>query len=207
VTRGPDFDDLVGTDVPSDERERLRETHELLLAAGPPPELPPHLEAGPTLTMTFGRRRTERTRRRVPLLAAAAIAVLLVFLAGYAVGNHKGTNQSATPVRTLALEGTAAAPAALASLRLLPVQSGNWPMTLTVTDLPRLPQGAFYEVYLFRSGRPWASCGTFVVHTPSGATTVTLNAPYRLQKGDTWIVTRQAGWDSSVGPTVLRPVT
>ena len=37
------------------------------------------------------------------------------------------------------------------------------------------------------------------------ATKVTLNAPYRLQTGDTWIVTRQTGDDATAGQTVLRP--
>ena len=40
----PDFRELVGEDLPRDEEERLRRVHELLVAAGPPPELPPHLQ-------------------------------------------------------------------------------------------------------------------------------------------------------------------
>ena len=36
----PNFDDLIGEDVPAWERERLRRAHDLLVAAGPPPELP-----------------------------------------------------------------------------------------------------------------------------------------------------------------------
>ena len=41
---GPDFDELVGgDDLPGPERERLQRVHELLVAAGPPPELPPEL--------------------------------------------------------------------------------------------------------------------------------------------------------------------
>ncbi len=56
MTRGPDFDDLVGTDVEQAERERLRRVHDLLLEAGPPPELSPEIELGPTLAMTLSRR-------------------------------------------------------------------------------------------------------------------------------------------------------
>src|SRR4051794_41943180 len=39
----PDFEDLVGTDLEPEERDRLRRAHDLLIAAGPPPELPPAL--------------------------------------------------------------------------------------------------------------------------------------------------------------------
>ena len=41
MSREPDFDALVGADVPGEERDRLRRAHELLVAAGPPPELAP----------------------------------------------------------------------------------------------------------------------------------------------------------------------
>ena len=47
LMRGPEFDDLVG-DVPADERERLLRVHEMLVQAGPPPEIPPELERPPS---------------------------------------------------------------------------------------------------------------------------------------------------------------
>ena len=47
MTRYPDFDDLIGGDVPAEERERLRRAHELLVEAGPPPELSPEMESVP----------------------------------------------------------------------------------------------------------------------------------------------------------------
>jgi hypothetical protein len=202
VSRGPDFDDLVGAEVTGAERERLQRTHQLLVAAGPPPELSPELETGPTLAMTLGRR-PGRARRRLALLAAALVTAGLVFLGGYAAGNGGGGGSGPTPVRTLQLRGTAAAPSALASLRLLPAEAGNWPMTLTVTGLPAASKREYYEVYLVRGGKPWASCGTFVVADPSIATTVTLNAPYRLRAGDGWVVTRQAADAGGPGPAVL----
>ena len=37
----PEFDDLIAADVPPEERARLYRTHELLVQAGPPPELSP----------------------------------------------------------------------------------------------------------------------------------------------------------------------
>lgn len=203
MTRTPDFDELVGLDDP--ERERLRRVHALLVAAGPPPELSPELEAGPTLAVTLGRRRRARVRPRLMLLAAALTALALAFLGGYLAGNNGGGLASA---RTLRLAGTHAAPGALASLRIDPVDvAGNWPMELSVTGLPKLPRGAYYEVYLVRGGKPWAPCGTFVVAGAGRGTAVRLNAPYRLRKGDTWIVTKHLRDGAEPGATVLRPVT
>jgi len=202
VSRSPDFDELVGPEVGGEARERLRRTHELLVAAGPPPELSPELAAGPTLAMTLGRR-PGRARRRLYLLAAAAIAVAAVFLGGYVAGNRGGSGVAA--VRTLELRGTAAAPGALASLRILPGSGGNWPMRLTVTGLPKLPRRAYYEVFLVRGGKEWAPCGTFLAPGGDRAVTVTLNAPYRLRPGDRWLVTRRGPGATAPGVPVLEP--
>jgi hypothetical protein len=209
MSRSPDFEDLVGQEVGGTERERLLRTHELLLEAGPPPELPPHLASGPTVAMTLARRPRQR-RQRFALLAAAVVAGALVFLGGYATGNGRHTIiGTITPVRTLAMRGTTAAPAAEASLELLPLQDGNWPMSLRVTGLPTLPKGSYYEVFLVHGKQPWESCGSFVVRgaKANAATTVTLNAPYRLHPGDSWVVTRQSGNMTSPGRPVLEPIT
>jgi hypothetical protein len=40
VSGPPNFDELIGPDLPPGDRERLRRVHELLVAAGPPPEMP-----------------------------------------------------------------------------------------------------------------------------------------------------------------------
>jgi hypothetical protein len=199
----PEFDELIGADVTGGERERLRRVHDLLVAAGPPPELAPHLEAGPTLAMTLGRRERPR-RHRLALLAAALVVLALAFLGGYLAGNNNGTPSASG--RTMQLAGTKAAPDALASLRVLPADgSGNWPMTLRAVGLPKLPAGGYYEVYLVRNGKVYAPCGTFVASGGDAAVEVTLNAPYRLRHGDTWVVTRQAKGDHEAGPVVLRP--
>ena len=47
MQRTPDFDDLVGLDVPAGERERLHRAHEVLAQADAPPELSPELERVP----------------------------------------------------------------------------------------------------------------------------------------------------------------
>ena len=206
MTPGPNFDELVG-DIPAGERERLLRVHELLLEAGPPPELSPEIEAGPTLAMTLVRRQREHhVRHRLALLAAAIAAIAVVFLGGYITGN-RGTGGDAA-AKTLQLTGTSAAPGALASLRIDHADpAGNWPMKLSVTGLPKLPERSYYVVFLVRNGKPWAPCGTFVVAGPSHGTTVWINAPYDLQKGDTWVVTKHMPGSTEPGPTVLQPAS
>jgi hypothetical protein len=203
VTRPPEFDELVGTGLEPGERERLRRVHEQLLQAGPPPELSPELEAGPTLAMTLPRR-PRRVRRRVMLLAAAIVVLALAFLGGYLAGNRGGALAGA---RTLSLAGTRIDPSALASLLIEPADAaGNWPMQLNVTGLPKLPPHGYYEVYLVRNGEIYAPCGTFVVAGADRGTSVRLNAPYELSHGDTWIVTRHLPGRAEPGPVVLRPL-
>jgi hypothetical protein len=79
-------------------------------------------------------------------------------------------------------------------------------MTLSVVGLPKLPAHTYYEVYLVRDGKPWGSCGTFRVDG-SSRLSLTLNAPYSLEKGDSWVVTRPGPAGEEPGKTVLRPIT
>lgn len=206
MTRPPYFDDLVDEPMGSAERERLERVHDLLVAAGPPPELSPELESGPTLAMTLAARRRKHGRqRRLALLAAALSVAAAVFLAGYLAGNHGG---SLAASRVIQLRGTAVAPNALASLVVQDVDSaGNWPMQLSVTGLPKLPARGYYAVYLTRHGKPLLPCGVFVVKSTHGAVSVQLNAPYHLRKGDSWVVTRELPDERGAGQVVLHPLT
>jgi hypothetical protein len=209
VNREPSFDELVGAETSGEERERLRNVHELLLEAGPPPELTPKLRKAPGFggVVRFQRR---TVKRRGLLLLAAALSIVVVFAAGYAVSNsrHSGGGSSVKGVAaTVHLEGTSFAPNAQATLEVWKPRAGNWPMTLQVTGLKKLPPRAYYYVYLVRNGKPWAPCGAFRVASPSQALTLTLNAPYKLRTGDTWVVTRPAAHGTEPGRTVLRPVT
>ena len=202
MNREPSLDELIGGDATGAERQRLQNVHEQLLAAGPPPELSPKLEAGPNLGMTLQRKHA--LKRRTMLLLAAALAAVLVFFAGYAVANLGGSGTS--PAHTLALKGTSLVPQAQGTLEVWDSHAGNWPMTLTAVGLPQLPEHRYYEVYLVRNGKPWGSCGTFrVVGNPDQPVTVTLTAPYTLQKGDSWVVTQPGANGSEPGKTVLTP--
>jgi hypothetical protein len=201
VTQPPDFEQVVGSDVEGAERARLQRVHALLVQAGPPPELSPSIESGPTLGMTMARR-PRRVRRRVLLLAAAVSVVALAFLGGYIAGNGGNTLSG----KVLQLTGTPAAPNAFASLQIEPVDAaGNWPMRISVKGLPAVSGHWYYEVYLMRDGKPYAPCGSFKVAT-NQATVVELNAPYRLKHGDTWVVTKQPPDSKVPGQVVLKPV-
>jgi hypothetical protein len=204
VTRTPDFDDLVDSDVPREERERLERVHDLLVSAGPPAELAPEFERGPTLAMTLARS-SRRGHRRVALLAAALVILALAFTGGFIAGN---SGDGLTGSHTLKLTGTHQAPGALASLVVTNADpAGNWPMRLSVTGLPKLPEHGYYEVFVTRNGKPWAPCGVFLVKSEKAAVSVRLNAPYELRRSDSWVVTRQLPGHHEPGPVVLKPLT
>jgi hypothetical protein len=183
VSRPPDFDELVGADLPAAERVRLLRAHEALLAAGPPPELPPSLEhpPDPEPRVSF-----LPQRRRFTAIGIAAALALAAFGGGWLAGGRGGGFHAAF---TKPMHGTALAPSALATIRIADKDgAGNWPMRFSVNGLKALPAGGYYELYLSRHGKPIATCGTFTVH--GGTTVVRLNAPYNLRKFDGWLVTR-----------------
>jgi hypothetical protein len=192
MTRRPEFDDLVGDNVPAAERDRLRRAHDLLVEAGPPPELSPELEAVPwpedALQPLFGRRREHKARRPVLLAAALATAIFVGFLLGQATTSD---NSSVSATKTVELHGTALAHNALATLKLGKADAaGNWPMVLHVSGLPKLANGGYYALFLTKGGAPLVSCGTINV---SGATSVRLSAAYALERfdHDGWVIVRQ----------------
>ncbi|MDX6485508.1 MAG: hypothetical protein QOF43_661 [Gaiellaceae bacterium] len=197
------FDDLVGSELDPADRERLRRVHDLLVTAGPPAELPPEIEAGPTLGMTLGGRPRGRVQRRVGLIAAALTVVVMAFLVGYISGNDQGASG-----QVVRLAGTALVPAAQGTLRVEDADAaGNWPMQLTALGLPKLPPKGYYAVFLTRNGKIWGPCGSFVVKSSNTAVSVQLNAPYVLHRGDGWVVTRQDPGRHGAGAVVLRPAS
>lgn len=198
MTPEPDFDELVGTEeLGGHERERLKHVHELLVAAGPPPELSPALETGPTLALTMGRRRTH-TWRRPALLAAALVVLALAAFGGYVAGNNGGTQFSA--VQTLRMHGTEAAPRAVGSIAIGERDGPNWPMRIVAKGLPPLRGREYYEVWIVRKNQAPARCGGFLIQ--NGSVRTYLNAPYKL-KGAGWKVTRQNPGERNPGLVVL----
>lgn len=174
-----EFDELT-KDLPEEERERLRRVHDQLLEAGPLPELPRSLRHAPRPAA-----RAFVPGRRV--LAGAVAAALLAagsFAVGYVVADDGGEFGHDFYVE---MRGAEAAPGASATLDVGERdEAGNWPMVIEVRGLPALPSGGRYLLYLTRNGRPVAWCGSFRVH--EGKTTAPLNAPYRFDRYDGWVV-------------------
>ena len=181
---GPNFDELVGTELGEAERERLLRVHELLVAAGPPPDWQGVVTAPPTPATVIVLPR----RRRVALVALAAAFALAVFGAGYFVGNRGSTG---SPAQVVAMTGTPAAAGASASLAVFDRDAaGNWPMKLTVQGLaPPLSSGP-YELWLTKGRKLAALCGSFRAES-DGSTVVWINAPYKLSDFDGWVVVEE----------------
>ncbi len=204
----PDFEELVGREVRPAERERLRTAHDLLVQAGPPPELSPELEQVPwpeEALAPLGLIRRPRAERRRPWLLIASGAAALV-LVGFLIGQLGGSkNQSFDVARTVTMHGTAKAPKAAAAIRVGRAGAdGNWPMLLSVTNLPPA-RNDYYDLWLSKGGKPLFMCGSF--NTRDGADSVIrLSAAYPLKRGnfDGWIVTRHVdGVPESKAPVVL----
>ncbi|MGH3133942.1 MAG: hypothetical protein ACRDNY_09440 [Gaiellaceae bacterium] len=174
--RGPDFDDLIGSEVSSPERERLERVHDLLVAAGPPPELSGALSAPST-----GASRLQSRRRAAALLALAAALGAVAFAVGFAVASSDGPNVD----RVVAMTG---ASGVTASLEIFEIDdAGNWPMQLEVEGLGPSPDGRLYELWLTVNGAPRAFCGSFLA-AADGTTVVPMNAPWKLDDFDGWVV-------------------
>ena len=144
----PDFDELVGTDLAPDERERLERVHDLLVAAGPPPDA----DAQARVVVL------PRRRRGALLAIAAALAVTVFALGGALV--RGGDDEF-----VISMAGTAAAPAASASLRVFELDdAGNWPMEVAVEGLQPASSGRAFELWLTRDGELEGLCGSFLTN-------------------------------------------
>jgi len=175
--RGSDFEKLVGTDLDAGERERLLRVHELLVEAGPPPEL-----SSPAPVALFPR------RRRGSRLAIAAALAMAVFAVGVVVGDRSDGGDADFVV---AMTGTAAAADARASLTVFDIdEAGNWPMEFTVNGLGPAASRRPYELWLTKAGKPAALCGSFRTDA-GGAAVVPMNAPYKLKEFDGWVVVEE----------------
>ena len=192
--RSPDFEDIVGSDLPAAERERLRSVHELLLRASPPPELSPELDAVPwpdEALAPLGLRRRGRERRRswLGLATAAAAIALVAFLIGQGTGSKPATFDAVASKR---MHGTALEPHASATIEIgKRGADGNWPMLVDIVNLPPAAGGGYYMLWLSRNGKPVAPCGSFNTRTDS-PTVVRLSAAYSFTGINGWIVTREA---------------
>ena len=203
----PDFDDLVGTDVDPDERDRLRYAHDLLVAAGPLPELSPALDRTPGIEEEAEVVPFFNRRRHAAIAVLAAAIALAVFGAGYLTGHGRNSDGFGAE-RVIPMEATPAAPpGASASLTLgAKDDAGNWPMLVRVSNLEKLQRGRYYTLWLTRKGRAVAPCGSFIVSGGDATTEVNFTVAYKLKNYDGWVVTEQARGDRKTGPVLLKTV-
>ena len=185
MNRPPEIHDLIGDGGAPEERARLEQVHELLVAAGPP-----LLGSVPAPPEVSGRVVPLRRRRWVGLASVAAL-VCVALGAGYLVGTRGG---SFAPVATVAMHAVGPEARATAQLEIGRADSaGNVPIHMRVAGLPRLPRGGWYELYLSKNGRTGESCGTFT--TAGDNTVVKLSVAYDLAawrkagRYDGWVVT------------------
>jgi hypothetical protein len=174
VTKEPDFRELVGDDGENEELGRLRKVHDLLVAAGPPPELsvavadPPEVEESKVLEF--------KRRRPAALFGIAAAVAAAAFIIGYAVGDRQNSFDAKF---TIPMHGLGIAKAARADIGVgSHDDGGNYPLEMRVDGLSHAPKGGWYELLLSKKGKPTASCGDFTVD--GGETTVRLSVPYDL---------------------------
>jgi hypothetical protein len=186
MTHEPDLRELVGDgDLTHDEQARLRHVHELLLKAGPPPDLPE------TLVAPRGAPRSRvvvvSPRRLGAALALAGALAAAAFAVGFLVGDRSsGPEVWRGPI---VMRG---ASDALASVRVGPADDGgNWPVLLRVSGLPPLPRGVFYELVLSKGSELGPTCGSFVVQA-EGTTEVTMTVPFDLRTWSGWVIVRRA---------------
>jgi hypothetical protein len=189
VTR--DFDELVDGVESPEERDRLRRVHELLIQAGPPPELSPALAS---MSAPDEEPADEADvawlppRRLGAALVLAATLVLASFAVGYFAGNNRsnGENETLKVTRTVVLHGEGAETGVVSVGEV--DADGNIPMVITVRGLAPLPEGDYYSLALTKGGKPIVTCTTFNVGD-RGTNTVDLVAAYDLQGFDGWAVT------------------
>jgi hypothetical protein len=197
-----DFDQLVDlTGMSPEDRARLARVHEMLVAAGPPADLPSALDRPPAdvdevNVIAFPRRR----RAAAAILVAAAVAAAC-FGGGYLLANQARPASSLHAVRVVGLQGEENS---LASLRVgASDANGNWPMQLTVSGLPPLTaRKAHYILMVTEAGKPTWVCGMFKVGK-SGSTTVTFDVPYRITDSTQWAVTKMTPGTQFPGHVVM----
>jgi hypothetical protein len=181
VSRPPHFGDLVGNDLSPAERERLERVHDMLVAAGPPPELPQELAEPPRPQGQLVE--LARYRLRTGLVLAAAL-VIATFAVGYFLGARGEDSSPAafTPVKTAVL-GKSADRLAVVTIGDRD-ENGNWPMVVRVEGLDHLSGGDYYTLFMTRkAGKLAVTCGTFNV-SEKGVTTVRFSVAYNVDRFD-----------------------
>ena len=190
--KGPDFFDLVGDDGSPQELEQLRYAHDLLVAAGPAPELSPSLAEAPgakARSRSASSARTPRRRAGTAFLLAGAVAAA-AFGIGFLVADRGSGDFTAkgSPIAMHPPSGAGNDAARASVLVGNRDEVGNWPLLVRVSGLKPLAKGQWYELYLTRKGKITDWCGAFSVKK-TGRTSVRFSVPYSLKGEVGWVVT------------------
>jgi hypothetical protein len=197
----PGFDEFIDEGLDPAERQRLRAVHELLVAAGPPPELPaalaqlkPDVNDADVIPL-----RAARIRRRGAAVLVLAATITAAAVGGYAIGDNQGGFHT---VRVVSMQGHDS----FASIRVGASDgNGNWPLQLSVNGLPTLTGERYYELMLTSDGKPTYPCGRFMM--AGNATTLDFSVPYKVTRASKWVVmvlTQRPGQRHPfTGPVVL----
>jgi hypothetical protein len=173
--RFSDWVDVEG--LTAGERDRLERVHDMLVAAGPPADLPTDLEGPPAQVIPFP---TLRRRPVILALVAAAAVAVASFTGGYFANGGGGMHVT----QVVAFQG---AQNQLASLHVGTADAvGNDPMVLTVSGLPQLKHG-YYELFTMRNGKPSFPCTGFKM--VGSTTSVRFSVPYVLDPGTKLMIT------------------
>ena len=178
----PDLRELVGSELPPEELERLGRVDALLRGVPPPPhDVPATLTQAVAEVPLRGRR---APRRRVAV--ALAFASLLIAASFFALGHWSGSRFVTDYAVELA--PTARAPDATALVRVgaRDADSGNVELLVDVSGLPRLDSNEAYALWLEKDGEWAATCGYFAVG--EGTTTVRMTVSYQFRDFDAWVI-------------------
>jgi hypothetical protein len=203
VREPPDFSDLVGEDLPPDERRRLERVDALLRSVpAPPAEVPAALT---TSVQRVAEVAPLWTRRRAVLAVALAATLCALF---FGIGLRAGGDDFEA-VRIVELRATENGAGAAGVIRLgaRDEETGNWEFVVEVSGLRPLPEGGYYDLWLAKDREYAGACGTFNVGS-DGRARVHMTASYRLSEFDNWVVTAIVpDEDSDEAPWLLEAPT
>ena len=179
----PDLYELLGDDLPDEERRRLERTDALLRSVPAPPASVPHALADAVRGIPSAR--PARGPRRFAAALAFAAAVTAALGLGYLAGGERGGDEQ----YRVAMRATEEARGASAEIRVgeRDEETGNLTLELDVSGLPKLPEGGYYALWLAKDGRYAGTCGTFGVGEDQ--TTVSMNVSYDFDDYDAWVIT------------------
>ena len=181
MRRPPDLHELVGDELPPEERKNLERVDSLLRQVpGPPHEVPASLTQA-VAEVPLARHRPARRRVAVALAFVAVVAAL-----SFGLGRWTGNGFDVDYTVEMAPTANAAGSAAVVDVGERDADSGNVELLLDVSGLPKLPEDETYALWLEKDGEWVATCGYFAVG--EGETSVRMTVSYDFREYDAWVI-------------------